>query len=193
MTKGDTVDDRSFDNLVRELAASVQSRRALSVAAVGLGLSLIPPLASDTEAARRRQGKRKKGGKSGKGKRGSSGKGAGGGKKPHDGHGADCGQLDTCPRDPETGKPGFVCPDGQCSCGGQCCDKGYACFVENSTPGREVCCYIDGDQSPLPEDAKLVSCPGDLFDPQLCCELEHCQPNGTCSNLMIGRYRRNPR
>lgn len=187
MTKGGTVDDRSFDNLVRELAISVKSRRTVALATVGLALSLGAPLAQDVEAARRRRGQRKKTGKAGSGKKGSPGKG------PHGGHQGDCGQPDTCTRDPETGQPGFLCPDGLCSCGGSCCEKGYACFVERSTPGREVCCYVDGDQTPLPEGAELVSCPGELFDPEICCERAHCQPDGSCSGLLFGRYRRNPR
>jgi len=180
MTKGDTVDDRSFDNLVRDLAASVQSRRTVALTAVGLGLSLISSLAG-ADAAPRRQGKRRKNGKPGKGK------------KPNGSHPGDCDTPETCPRDPETGKPGFLCPDGLCSCGGTCCEKGYACFVEKTTPGREVCCYIDSNQIPPPGDAKLISCPGERFDPESCCERDLCLSDGTCAGLTLGRYRRNPR
>ncbi len=175
------MDERSFDNLVRELAASVQSRRTLALSAVGLGLSLISPPVGEADAGPRRQGKRQKNGKPDKGK------------KPHGGHKGDCEQPSNCPRDPETGRPGKLCADGLCSCGGTCCKKGYACFVENTMPGREVCCYIDSNQVPPPGDVKLLSCPGELFSPETCCEREHCQPDGTCSGLTLGRYRRNPR
>lgn len=181
------MDEHSFDKLVRDLAATAQSRRALTLATVGLMVSLAAPFAGETDAARRRQGTRNKNRKSGKGKRGSSGHGK------HGGSQNDCGQPEACPVDPATRDPGFPCPDGQCSCGGTCCEKGYACFVEKTTPGREVCCFIDGDNSPLPEDAKLVSCPGELFDAQVCCEREHCHEDGSCSGFTLGRYRRNPR
>jgi hypothetical protein len=187
------VDEGAFDNLVRGLAASVQSRRSLAMAAVGLGLSILAPFAGETEAARRRQDGRKKRRKSGKGNRGASGKGSGGGKKPHGGHEGDCGSSETCPVDPQTGKPGTLCRDGQCTCGGNCCEKGFACFVEKTTPGKEVCCYIDEDQSSLPEKVQLVACPGEFFDPNVCCDRNLCQVDGTCSGLTLGRYRRNPR
>ncbi|MFN8676715.1 MAG: hypothetical protein U0Z70_10110 [Thermomicrobiales bacterium] len=187
------VDERSFDNLVRDLAASAQTRRALTMAAVGLALSFTAPLARDADAARRRQARRKKNRKSGQNKQGGSGKGSAGGKGQHRGDQGDCGQPGACTPDPQTGDAGFSCPDGQCSCGGACCEKGYACFLENTTPGREVCCFIDGDNSPLPEDAKLVSCPGELFSSQICCEREHCQEDGSCSGFTLTRYRRNPR
>jgi hypothetical protein len=181
------VDERSFDNLVRDLAASVQSRRTLALAAVGLALSLAAPLAPDTDAARRRQARRKKNRKSGRGEQGGSGKGQQGGDQ------GDCGQPDECPRDPATGDPGSVCADGRCSCGGTCCDKGYACFVERSTPGREVCCYEDSNQVPPPEKENLIVCPGERSDPDVCCESNLCNDDGTCSYLLFGRYRRNPR
>lgn len=186
------MDDRSFDILARNLATSVRSRRSLALTAAGLALSLAAPLASETHAARRRGARRKQTGKAGNGKQGSSNKGSIG-EKPVDDRGDGCDRPSDCPRDPETGRPGFLCSDGLCSCGGLCCEKGYACFVENSSPGREVCCYIDGDQTPLPEDAKLVACPGEFFDPNICCERDHCKDDGTCSHLTLGRYRRNPR
>lgn len=187
------MDEGSFDNLVRQIAASVHSRRALAAAAVGAGLSILSPFAGDTEAARRRQAWRSKRRKSGNGKRGGSGKGAGGGKKPHGGNTGDCETPEACPIDPQTREPGFVCPDGSCSCGGVCCEKGYACFIEDTTPALEVCCFIDGDNSELPDEAKLVSCPGPLFSDQTCCDRDLCNEDGTCSGLTVGRYRRNPR
>ncbi len=193
MTKGGAVDEGSFDNLVRGLAASVQSRRTLATAVVGLGLSLLAPRPGETDAARRRQARRRKRRKSGKGNKGASGKGPGGGNKPHGGHKGDCENPEACPVDPQSGKPGFICPDGSCSCGGTCCEKGYACFIEDTTPALEGCCFIDGDQSPLPDDAKLVSCPGSLFSDQTCCDRNLCHDDGTCSALTVGRYRRNPR
>lgn len=184
------MDDRSFDNLVRDLAAS---RRSFALATVGLALSLASRLPDDTEAARRRQGGRRKTRKPGHGKQGASGKGPAAGQKPHDGRDGDCEGPDSCPRDPESGRPGFRCPDGLCSCGGTCCAKGFACFVEESFPGREICCFVDGDQSPPPTDANYVVCPGDKRDPNVCCESDHCQVDGTCPTLTLGRYRRNPR
>lgn len=182
------MDDRSFDNLVRDLSASILSRRSLALALAGLTLSLLEPLAPDSEAARPRQGRRRKTRKSGDARQGASG--GKGGKKPSGGHQGDC---DDCPRDPYTGQVGYLCSDGQCSCGGTCCEKGYACFVETGTPDREVCCFIDGNNSDLPDDAKLVSCPGPLFSPETCCDLNLCNADGTCSGLTLGRYRRNPR
>jgi hypothetical protein len=92
-----------------------------------------------------------------------------------------------------TGNPGSVCADGRCSCGGICCDKGYACFVERSTPGREVCCYEDSNQVPPSEKEDLIVCPGERSDPDVCCESNLCNEDGTCSYLLFGRYRRNPR
>lgn len=181
------MDERSFDNLVRELVASAQSRRALALATVGLAFSLAAPLAQDTDAARRRQARRKKKRNAGKGKQGGSGKGQ------QSGHQGDCGQSGSCTADPQTGDPGFTCPDGSCSCGGTCCDKGFACFVERSTPGREVCCNEDTDQIPPTAKDDLVVCPGEKSDANLCCEWNHCFEDGTCPNLLFGRYRRNPR
>ena len=187
------MDESSFDNVVRQFAVKVRSRRALATAALGFGLSLLEPLSGTADAARRRQAGRKKRRKPGKGNRGGAGKGSGSGKTQHGGHGGGCETPEACPIDPQTGKPGFPCPDGSCSCGGACCEKGYACFVENSTPAVEVCCFIDGDQSPLPDDAKLVSCPGPLFSDQTCCERQLCHEDGSCSSILLGRYRRNPR
>jgi hypothetical protein len=192
------VDESSFDNLVRELAASVQSRRALAAAIAGLGLSILSPLAGDSEAAPRRQTMRKRRRtrrdlrKSRRADRRSSSKGKGG-KKGNGGRDDDNVIPEGCPVDPQTREPGFLCPDGSCSCGGTCCEKGYACFVEVTTPALEVCCFIDGNNSPLPEDAKLVSCPGPLFSDQTCCDSDLCLPDGTCAGLTLGRYRRNPR
>ena len=186
------MDERSFDNLVRDLAASAQSRRALGLAAFGLALSLAAPLAPDTDAARRRQARREKRRKSGKGNQGGSGKGNSNGKGPQNGHQDDCGEPNTCTRDPKTGESGYTCPDGRCSCGGSCCEKGYACFVERSTPGREVCCFEGANQVPS-EKEDLIVCPGVNSDPNVCCESSLCNDDGTCSYLLFGRYRRNPR
>lgn len=185
------MDDRSFDNMVRDFAAATWTRRSLALVVSGVALSLAS-LDSETEAAQRHQGGRRKSRKPNKGKRGSSGKGRGG-SKPQYGRPGDCERPESCSADPATGNPGYVCSDGLCSCGGICCSKGYACFVEPTTPGREVCCFIDGDNSPLPEDEKLVACPGELFDPNTCCERQLCLPDGSCSALTLGRYRRNPR
>jgi hypothetical protein len=186
------VDERSFDNLVRDLAASAQSRRAVALAATGLVLSLVAPLAAETDAARR-QARRKKNRNSGKGKKGGSGKGSAGGHGQDGGQQGDCRNADDCPRDPATGDPGSLCPNGECSCGGTCCNKGYACFIEDTTPGKEVCCYIDSDQVPPPEKEDLFVCPGERSIPDVCCERDLCNEDGTCSYLTLGRYRRNPR
>lgn len=187
------MDERSFDNLVRDLAASAQTRRALTMAAVGLALSFTAPLARDADAARRRQARRKKNRKSGQNQQGGSGKGSAGGKGQHRGDQGDCGQPGACTPDPQTGDRGFLCPDGRCSCGGSCCIKGFACFVERSTPGREVCCNEDTNQIPPAEKDDLIVCPGEMSDPDVCCERNLCNKDGTCSYLLFGRYRRNPR
>jgi hypothetical protein len=183
------VDDRSFDNLVRDLGAVTQTRRSLVLAAVASALSLT---ATHSGAARRRQVQRNKASGTGGGKKSKPGKGEHR-KKQEKGPRGGCENQNACPRDPFTGQPGILCADGLCSCGGHCCGKGFACFVENTTPEREVCCFVDGNQSPLPEKVELVACPGEMFDAETCCDLELCLPNGICSALTLGRYRRNPR
>jgi hypothetical protein len=178
------VDERSFDNLAQDLAASAQSRRAVALATVGLVLSLAAPNAGETEAARRRQARRNKRRKSGRGKQGSSGKGQGG-------HQGDCGQSDECPPDPKTGERGFACPDGLCSCGGGCCAKGYACFV-GSDPTEEVCCFDDEGAAEIPDGVEFAVCPGAAEPRDTCCKSSECK-EGECHSFTPGRYRRNPR
>lgn len=179
------MDERAFDNLVRELAASAQSRRTLALTGAGLMLSMVAPLASDTDAARRRQARRKKNRKSGKGKQGGSGKGQ------HGGHQGDCGQPDACPRDPATGIPGTVCADGFCSCAGSCCQKGYACFV-TVDQSEEVCCFDDAGAVEIPDGVPFAVCPGATEPRDTCCKANECK-DGECRSFTPGRYRRNPR
>mgnify|MGYP006953702894 CR=1 FL=1 len=175
------MDDGSFDNLVRQFAASVQSRRTLALATVGLALSVAAPLVDDTEAAARQRGKRGKSRRGGKGKQGGPGKG----------HQGDCGQPKTCPRDPETGNPGYLCPDGLCSCGGACCEKGYACF-SGGEPKQDVCCFDDAGAVEIPEGVEFAVCPGAEEPRDTCCKSNECE-NGACRSFITGRYRRNPR
>ena len=184
------MDERSFDNLVRNLAPATLSRRALALAAVGLAVSLVEPAVPVTDAARRRKHGRKKSGKAGNGRQAGSGKGSGG-KKPQGGHPNDCDHAAVCPRDPKTGIEGFRCPDGLCSCGGACCNKGYACFV-GTEPADEQCCFDDAGASEIPEDAEFAVCPGAAAPRDTCCKSTECD-NGECKSFTPGRYRRNPR
>ena len=179
------MDERSFDNLVRDLAASAHSRRAVALATVGLALSLAATLTGETDAARRRRAKREKNRKSGKGKKGGSGKGR------HGGDQGVCGTPNSCPSDPQTDHPGFTCPDGQCSCGGACCEKGYACFT-GGEPIQEVCCFDDAGAVEIPEGVKFAVCPGAAEPRDTCCKSNECD-NGECRTFIPGRYRRNPR
>ncbi len=185
------MDERLFDNLVRNLAASAQSRRALVLASVGVALSLAAPIAEDTDAARRRQARRKKNRKAGKGKQGGPGKGQSGGKGPQGAHQGGCRLSDECPRDPKTGNPGCVCPDGLCSCGGTCCNKGYACFT-GGEPKQEVCCFDDAGAVEIPQCVDFAVCPGAEEPRDTCCKSSECV-NGVCKTFTPGRYRRNPR
>src|SRR5215213_4203191 len=76
------------------------------------------------------------------------GKGVGHRKCRGQGHLKDIGQghnegecKSDCPPDPRTGKPGFLCPDDSCSCGGKCCaDQCFYDFSGTTSPVTESCC-----------------------------------------------------
>jgi hypothetical protein len=56
-------------------------------------------------------------------------------------HDEECGTDKGCPPDPRTGKPGFRCDDGFCSCGGKCCaDQCFYDFPGTTSPVKEFCC-----------------------------------------------------
>jgi hypothetical protein len=191
------VDESSFDNLVRKVAGSVQSRRAIAAAMAGLGLSMLSVFAEDAEATRRRALRRKRrkvrrdDRKSRREDRRSR-KGSGGGlNNPLGGRNDDLETPESCPIDPKTGKPGFICPDGQCSCGGTCCEKGFACFA-GTDPADEVCCFDDPSATELPGDVEFAVCPGAPEPRDTCCTASECQ-KGDCVTFRPGRYRRNPR
>ena len=186
------MDESSFDNVVRRFAVKVQSRRALATVALGLGLSLLEPLSDTADAARRRRGGRKRRRKPGKGNRGGAAKGSGSGKTQHGGRGGDCETPNACPIDPQTDKPGFICPDGSCSCGGVCCEKGYACFVDEDLK-LEICCYDDPGATAIPSDADFAVC---ISDRDVCCDVKACkemQCKPPEPGISPSRYRRNPR
>jgi hypothetical protein len=100
------------------------------------------------------------------------------------GQGHNGGECKTdCPPDPRSGKPGFLCPDGSCSCGGKCCaDQCFYDFGGTSQPVAEFCCT----------GPKLDFCPSKVLgaDPA-CCRHDAEDP---CSCLgpgaITGSYRR---
>lgn len=180
--------DRSFDKLVRDFGVSVLSRRSLGLAIPGVALSLLKPQTPDTEAARRRRshrGKRKN--DSGRKNRNSKDHGQGSGKGSND-----CQKPETCPSDVFSLQAGRVCEDNRCSCGGVCCDKGFACFIDTDMK-TELCCFDDPGVPPFPEDTKYAVC---IPDRSVCCTVEDCKA-GTCEppdeTISPSRYRRNPR
>lgn len=178
------MDERSFDNLVRDLAASAQSRRALALATVGLALSHAAPMTGETDAARRRQAKRKKN----RNKKKDAKKTGGHGGNTSDG----CEKPGSCPADEFSGKEGFACADNRCSCGGNCCAKGYSCFLDIDLK-QEICCFDDQGVAAIPQGADYAVC---IDDREVCCDIKACN-EGTCTppehGISPSRYRRNPR
>lgn len=182
------MDDRSFDNLVRNLAAAPRSRRgALTLAGLGLVSLIATPLADETEAARRRRGGRKKHRRNSRRKAKVKGKG-GSGKQG----GRDCPTPELCPADTFTGASGFRCDDGRCSCGGRCCAADYACFVDDDS-NREICCYDVKGATTFPDDADFAVC---IDNREVCCDIRACLEH-TCfppeQGISPSRYRRTPR
>ena len=113
-----------------------------------------------------------------------AGPGKGAGHRKCRGQGHRDGECETgCRPDPRTGKPGFLCRDGFCSCGGKCCaDQCFYDFGGTSRPVKEFCCT----------GPKLDFCPSE--DPNAdpaCCTSDAENP---CSCLgpgaITGSYRR---
>ena len=177
------MDDRSFDNMVRELAAPAWSRRSLGLAIAGLALSL-PMRGSESEAARRHQGgrgRRKHG-------RGDKNRNTGNRDKKSGKDGSKSPKPESCPADVFSLEAGRLCDDNNCSCGGICCDKGFACYIDNDLK-IEFCCFDGADRFDLPSDAKYSAC---VADPSVCCcDVESCKP--VEHTISPSRYRRNPR
>jgi hypothetical protein len=98
------------------------------------------------------------------------------------GHGD--GECDTgCRPDPRTGKPGFRCDDGSCSCGVKCCAD--QCFYDlggTTSPVGEFCCT----------GPKRDFCPSTVpnADP-MCCRYDAENPCSCVgSGAITGSYRR---
>lgn len=174
------MDDVTFDKLVRVLSSASTRRQALSLAGSGLAafIGLRDPAEIDARNRNARQRRRRQRARSGA--------------KGPDGDSGPINPIRGCAPDPATGALGFVCEfseDG-CSCGGECCSKGYSCFVlEVGSQLSEFCCYTDTD-SELPEDMKYQICRPD-GDPDRCCPRENCKPDGKCDSPWISsNYRR---
>ena len=182
------MDESSFDKLVRELTGTSPTRRALVLSGFGLSCAVATPLAEDSEAARRRRARRKKR-RNRKRKGGSSGTGGKRGNAQETGD--TCQILESCPADPKSGAPGFPCPDGRCSCGGQCCSEDFSCFARTQ-PADEVCCYDVPGAVEVPAEVEFTVCPGAIEPRDTCCRPTECT-DGECQTLAPGRYRRNPR
>ena len=118
------MDRERFDALARLFAGEGSRRHAVGVL---LAAGLLAPHADLLAGPGKGAGHRK-----------CSGQGhvKGGGKGHRKG---EC--VGACPPDPANDKPGFLCPDGSCSCGGACC--GDKCFYDNrgtANPAVEFCC-----------------------------------------------------
>ena len=161
------MDREQFDAIARVFAATRSRRQAVGLF---LGLGLLAPH-SDLLAG--------------------PGKGAGHRRCRGQGHLKDTGQghderecNTDCPADPRTGKPGFRCSDGSCSCGGKCCaDHCFYDFGGTDGPVKEFCCA----------GPKLDFCPSEA-DPKadpVCCQHDAENP---CScvgpGAITGTYRR---
>ena len=139
--------DRERFDAVTRLFANRSSRRA----AIGglLGAALLR--GSSDASADPGKGKAKGHGKGkGQGREDPPGRLPGGGGDPGDG--STC-VPSRCPRDPATGRRGFCCTGGWCSCGSQCC-AGPECAVITDQVGgeestifrdREACCTTCSD------------------------------------------------
>ena len=148
------MDRERFDAIARLFAESRSRRRALGLL---LGAGLLAPHSSLLAGP---------------------GKGAGHRKCRGQGHLKDTGQghnegecKSDCPADPRTGKPGFLCPDGFCSCDGKCCaDRCFYDLGGTSRPVAEFCCTgpkLDFCPSKVP-GADPTCCRHDAEDPCSC-------------------------
>jgi hypothetical protein len=160
------MDRERFDALARLFAGNASRRRAIAVL---LAAGLLAPHADLVAGPGKGSGHRKC-------------RGQGHLKGANKGHRD--GECDTgCPLDPRTGKPGFRCRDGSCSCGGKCCAR--QCFYDfggTSSPVREFCCT----------GPKRDFCPNSDPDVDpLCCASDAENP---CScvgpGVITGTYRR---
>jgi len=160
------MDRERFDAITRLLADSRSRRRALGLL---LGAGLLAP--HSTLLA-------------GPGKGVGHSKCRGQGHLKDTGQGHDEGECKTdCPPDPRTGKPGFLCRDGSCSCGGKCCaDQCFYDFGGTSSPVAEFCCT----------GPKLDFCPN--ADPNAapaCCRHDAEDPCSCAGpGAITGTYRR---
>ena len=117
------MDRERFDAIAKLFADSRSRRRALGLL---LGVGLLVPHSALL---------------AGPGKRVGHSKCRGQGHLKDTGQGHDEGECKTdCPRDPRTGKPGFLCPDGSCSCGGKCCSDRCFWTGPQDNPTDEFCC-----------------------------------------------------
>lgn len=175
------MDDVTFDRLVRALSAAATRRRTLALVGGGLVAVFTSHNPDSVDARNRNARQRRRRQRMRSGQSGNSG---------------DPGvpnPIRGCAADPATGDPGFACEfseDG-CSCGGECCSKGYSCFVhEVGTQISEFCCYTDMD-SELPEDVKHLICRPN-GDPDHCCKAGACREDGVCTDSpwISSNYRR---
>lgn len=161
------MDRERFDVIARLLADTRSRRRALGLL---LGVGLLTAH-SDLLAG--------------------PGKGAGHRKCRGQGHLKDTGQghnegecKTDCPPDPRTGKPGFLCRDGSCSCGGKCCaDQCFYDFGGTTSPVAEFCCT----------GPKLDFCPSTtdpLLDPTCCPHNAENPCSCVGTGAITGSYRR---
>lgn len=184
------MEDNAFDSLTKTVLTGVTRRAVLLLAGLGAGVAL-GAIESPGEAARRGTNRRRK-------RRRKTGPGTRGGSRPAGGNGGakpdDCPRNEACAADRFTGTPGTRCEDGQCSCGGACCGRDNACFVDDVLK-QEICCFDNGstETSQIPKDAAFAVC---IADRDVCCTVAECT-GLTCSGADQGitpsRYRRNPR
>ncbi|MFT4036950.1 MAG: hypothetical protein QM692_02120 [Thermomicrobiales bacterium] len=180
----------AFDRLAQTLATGVTRRSLLLLAGVGAGVA-VGAAESAAEAARRgasRRRKRRRGAKSGN-QGGARPAGGNAGGKPDD-----CPKPEACAADRFTGQPGKRCDGGRCSCGGVCCGRDFACFIDDALK-REICCFDNGgtDTTQISKDAAYAVC---IADRDVCCTVDECTSQtcrGTDQGITPSRYRRNPR
>jgi hypothetical protein len=88
------------------------------------------------------------------------------------------GTCQKCPAPPGIGLPGSACPDGICSCGGECCGQENDCFYSYNRVGEpidEFCCRAGGGSV----------CNGE------CCQNADCEKQGCVRRTARGwTYRR---
>ncbi|MCA9645341.1 MAG: hypothetical protein KC492_31835, partial [Myxococcales bacterium] len=157
------------------------------LAGLGLAALAVTPLAEETEAARRRRGGRKKHRRNSRRKAKAKGKGGKG--SPQGGsNGRGCHTPEPCPADVITHEAGFACEDNRCSCGGECCAKGYSCFIDEGH--AEICCFDDRGATEVPADAKYAVC---VPESDVCCNCHGGDCERPEGSITFTRYRRTPR